>query len=168
MRTQAEVAAVLAGSPPLPEQTDALNITLVAGAKDHGPGEHDYPAWQKQWAELLSSASGVNVDLATDFPSDPQLNRSDVLIFFQKGAWDDRRQQKMDAYFEQGKGAVYIHWAVNGDERVTDLATRIGLASRGGNIKYRHGPLSLQVHNTDHPSCAILNRCSCMMRAIGC
>ncbi len=56
----------------------------------------------------------------------------------------------MDSYFARGGGAVYIHWAVNGDERVADFSKRIGLASQGGNIRYRHGPLTLNVHSTDH------------------
>jgi type 1 glutamine amidotransferase len=86
-----------------------------------------------------------------DFPSDEQLESADVLIFFQKGTWTDERQQKMDRFFARGGGAVYIHWAVNGDERVVDFAQRIGLASRGGNIRYRHGPLDLKIHSTDHP-----------------
>ena len=31
-----------------------IHVVLVAGPKDHGPGEHDYPAWQKAWQLLLS------------------------------------------------------------------------------------------------------------------
>ena len=53
-RTVAEVNAVLAGAPNPPEKTRPIRVVLVAGPKDHGPGEHDYPAWQKAWAELLA------------------------------------------------------------------------------------------------------------------
>ncbi len=123
----------------------------MAGKKDHGPGEHDYPAWQIQWGQLLAAAPGVNVSAAWDFPSDEQLATADVMIFFQKGAWNDDRQTKMDSYLTRGGGAVYIHWAVNGDERAAAFSQRIGLASRGGSIGYRHGPLDLHMHNTDHP-----------------
>ncbi len=151
IRTGSEVAAVLAGSQPLPTEPDELHIVLVAGKKDHGPGEHDYPAWQIQWHELLSGAENLKVDTAWDFPDDKQLTKADVLVFFQKGAWNDDRQKKMDAWFDGGGGAVYIHWAVNGDDRAAGFSRRIGLASKGGSIGYRHGPLSLQVHNTDHP-----------------
>jgi putative heme-binding domain-containing protein len=151
VRSQYEVSAVLAGAMDLPIELRPLHIVLVAGQKDHGPGEHDYPAWQMQWGQLLSAATNLSVDSAWDFPSDDQLSKADVLIFFQKGAWNDARQKSMDAYFARGSGAVYIHWAVNGDDRVKDFANRIGLASKGGSIAYRHGPLSLQVHNTDHP-----------------
>src|SRR5947209_7558111 len=55
-RTRAEVSAVLAGAPePLP-RLRWLRVLLVAGKKDHGPGEHDYPAWQKAWTRLLARA----------------------------------------------------------------------------------------------------------------
>ena len=151
IRSQAELAAVLAGSQPLPKELRPLNVVLVAGKKDHGPGEHDYPAWQIQWGQLLAAAPNVNVSAAWEFPSQEQMDASDVLIFFQKGTWNDDRAKKLDAYLARGGGAVYIHWAVNGDERVADFSTRIGLASKGGSIKYRHGPLTLDIHNTDHP-----------------
>jgi type 1 glutamine amidotransferase len=126
-------------------------MVLVAGKKDHGPGEHDYPAWQIQWGQLLAAAPEVTVDAAWDFPTDQQLDEADVVIFFQKGDWDDHRQEKIDAYLRRGGGAVYIHWAVNGNDRAADFSQRIGLASRGGSIRYRHGPLTLNIHNTDHP-----------------
>jgi putative heme-binding domain-containing protein len=151
IRSQSELAAVLAGSTPLPKEIRPLNVVLVAGKKDHGPGEHDYPAWQIQWGQLLAAAPNVNVSVAWDFPSDEQINASDILIFFQKGTWNDDRAKQLDAYLARGGGAVYIHWAVNGDDRVADFSTRIGLASKGGSIGYRHGPLSLEMHNTDHP-----------------
>ncbi len=151
IRTRAEVAAVLAQSQPIAANLKQLRVVLVAGNKDHGPGEHDYPAWQIQWGQLLSAAERVDVEAAWDFPDDKQLSNADVMIFFQKGAWNDERQHKMDAYFDRGGGAVYIHWAVNGDDRADAFSRRIGLASKGGSIGYRHGQLSLQVHNTDHP-----------------
>ena len=53
-RTVAEVNAVLAGAPNPPLKTRPIRVVLVAGEKDHGPGEHDYPAWQKAWAALFA------------------------------------------------------------------------------------------------------------------
>ena len=151
IRSQAELAAVLAGSMPLAKDLRSLNIVLVSGKKDHGPGEHDYPAWQIQWGQLLAAAPNVNVGLAWDFPNEDQLAAADVLIFFQKGTWNDDRAKKLDAYQARGGGAVYIHWSVNGEDRVADFSQRIGFASKGGSIRYRHGPLTLDMHNTDHP-----------------
>ncbi|MBC7965032.1 MAG: ThuA domain-containing protein, partial [Fuerstia sp.] len=151
LRTQAEVAAALAGSPDAPEATRPLNIVLVDGPKDHGPGEHDYPAWKSAWEELLSAADNVSVSTATEFPGDEQLASADVLLFFQKGSFEPDRPAKTDAFLARGGGAVYIHWAVNGNDQVEEFSKRIGYASWGGRIAFRHGPLTLDIHNTDHP-----------------
>jgi putative heme-binding domain-containing protein len=151
LRTVADVADVLAGSTPMSEPLKRLKIVLVAGPKDHGPGEHDYPAWLLQWGQLLTAADAVEIETAWEFPSAEQLQSADVLLFFQKGSWGPDRAQAMDAYFQRGGGAMYIHWAVNGDDEVTEFSRRIGLASWGGNIRYRHGPLDLKVEDRHHP-----------------
>lgn len=151
MRTRQEVLKVLDGSVALPEKLRPVRIVLVAGKKDHGPGEHDYPAWQVQWGSLLAAADEATIETAWDFPSEEQLRTADVLIFFQKGDWNDERAKKMDAYFERGGGAIYLHWAVNGGDRAAQFAERIGMASKAGAIRYRHGPLQLELSNTDHP-----------------
>ena len=151
LRTQAEVTAALAGSPEVVAETRPLNLVLVDGPKDHGPGEHDYPAWKSVWEELLSAADNVTVGTAHEFPSDKQLAAADVLLFFQKGSFEPDRPAKLDAFLARGGGAVYIHWAVNGNDAVQEFSKRIGYASRGGKISYRHGPLTLDIHNTDHP-----------------
>ncbi len=151
LRTQAEVAAALAGAPEIPAPSRPLTIVLVDGPKDHGPGEHDYPAWKLAWEELLSAADNVSVSTASEFPNDEQLAAADVLLFFQKGSFDGPRPEKLDAYLKRGGGAVYIHWAVNGNDQVQEFSKRIGHASWGGRIAFRHGPLTLDIHNHDHP-----------------
>ena len=35
------------------EELKPVNIVLVASKQDHGPGQHDYPAWQKKWKAML-------------------------------------------------------------------------------------------------------------------
>src|SRR5262249_6365519 len=66
-RTMKEVEAVLAGAPEAPAKTRPIHIVLVTGRKDHGPGEHDYPAWQKAWSRLLAMADDVKVTTANDW-----------------------------------------------------------------------------------------------------
>ena len=151
LRTRAEVAAALAGSEPLPDSLRTLNLVLVDGVKDHGPGEHDYPAWQRTWTQLLRAGKNLSISNAREFPSDEQLAAADVVIFFQKGSFDGPRPGKLDQFLAKGGGVVMIHWAVNGNDQVKDFAQRIGFASWGGRIKYRHGPLTLDVRNPEHP-----------------
>jgi len=151
LRTLAEVNAALAGANPQPLSLPPLRILLVAGPKDHGPGEHDYPAWQSAWHELLLAAESVTVETAWEFPEADAFDAADVVIFFQKGSWNTDRSQVIDQFLARGGGLVYIHWAVNGDSAVRDFSQRIGYASEGSKISYRHGPLTLQMQNRQHP-----------------
>ncbi|MFM9065183.1 MAG: ThuA domain-containing protein [Pirellula sp.] len=151
LRTAAQVAQVLEGSKKIEGDPRRMKVVLIAGPKDHGPAEHDYPAWLMQWGQLLTAAPEVDVQVAWEFPDQEQIADADVLIFFQKGSWDQERADAMDKFFARGGGAIYLHWAVNGSERVEDFSKRIGLASWGGKIKFRHGPLELDVTDKEHP-----------------
>ncbi|HUQ71769.1 MAG TPA: ThuA domain-containing protein, partial [Planctomycetaceae bacterium] len=154
-RRRAEVAAVLAGTDGAASPSGTvrpLNVLLVAGAKDHGPGEHDYPAWLRAWSELLAGADGVTVSTAMEWPSPGQLRSADIIAFFQKGSWTLERAEAIDAHLAKGGGLVYIHWAVEGGPEAPAFAQRIGLASHAAKIKYRHGPLDLGFESGhDHP-----------------
>jgi Trehalose utilisation len=150
-RPAAEVDAVLAGSEKVTNPRP-LRVVLVAGKKDHGKGEHDYPAWQKAWAPLFKMADKVDVVTAWEWPEADEFQKADVMIFFQHGDWTPARSAAIDAFLDRGCGLVYIHWAVDGREDAPGFAKRIGLASRGGNIKYRHGPLDLAFNpDIKHP-----------------
>lgn len=142
-RPRTELKAVLAGAPEPPEPTRPIKVVLVAGTKDHGPGEHDYPAWQKAWSELLAAGSGTEVGTAWDWPSHEDFDSADVLVFYQQGKWTPERAKDIDAFLARGGGLVYIHYAVDGGMDAPGFAQRIGLAWRGGGSKFRHGPLEL-------------------------
>ncbi|MCA9235558.1 MAG: ThuA domain-containing protein [Planctomycetales bacterium] len=129
-----------------------LHVVLVAGDKDHGVGEHDYPAWQNVWQRLLPKAPRTTVDTAWDFPSAEQIDAADVLVFYQRGRWNDDRAAAIDPFLARGGGCVYVHWAVDGQGGQEEFAKRIGLASLGGSIKYRHGPVHVDFSpGKDHP-----------------
>jgi putative heme-binding domain-containing protein len=142
-RTVAEVNAVLAGAPNPPQMSRQLRVVLVAGPKDHGKGEHDYPAWLKAWGQLLAAGDKIAVATAMEWPAKEEFGKADVMVFYQRGSWDAARAAQIDAFLERGGGLVYIHWAVDGRDNTPDFAKRIGLAAHGGKIKYRHGPLDL-------------------------
>ena len=150
-RTVAEVNAVLAGAPSPPEKTRPLHILFVAGAKDHGIGEHDYPAFQKAWSELLAAADDTEVSTAWEWPSAEQFKQADVVVFFQHGDWNEQRAADIDAYLKRGGGLVYIHWAVDGQKGGHEFAKRIGLAGLGL-VGFRHGEETLAFNRAaKHP-----------------
>ncbi len=150
-RTRAEVFAVLAGAPTSTEKARPIRVVLVAGPKDHGPGEHDYPAWQKAWAELFAIADNTTVVTAWEWPAKDEFQKADVMVFYQHGNWDAKRAADVDAYLERGGGIVYVHWAVDGQKGGPEFAKRIGLAAAGA-VGFRHGPLDLKLNtDTKHP-----------------
>jgi putative heme-binding domain-containing protein len=151
-RMRADVRAILAGASDPPAKVRPVRIVLVAGRKDHGPGEHDYPAWQKAWKELLSAADEVGVRNAWDWPAADDLKTADVLVFYQQGTWTADRARDIDAFLKRGGGLVYLHYAVDGGKDAPGFAQRIGLAWEGGRSKFRHGPLELGFETGDrHP-----------------
>jgi putative heme-binding domain-containing protein len=150
-RTLAEVKAALAGAPNPAEKTRPIHIVLVAGKKDHGIGEHDYPAFQKKWSELLSAADGAEVSTAWEWPSAEQFKKADAMVFFQHGDWNDRRAADIDPYLKRGGGLVYLHWAIDGQKGGHEFAKRIGLAGLGV-VGFRHGEESLAFNRAaNHP-----------------
>jgi type 1 glutamine amidotransferase len=142
-RARKDVEAVLAGAPAAPATWRPLRVVLVAGPKDHGKGEHDYPAWQAAWKALFDLAANVEVATAWEWPAKEEFQKADVMVFYQHGDWTAKRAADIDAYLDRGGGLVYVHWAVDGRADAAGFAKRIGLASVGGKIKYRHGPLDL-------------------------
>jgi type 1 glutamine amidotransferase len=147
-----EVKAVLAGSEPRAEKPKPIKIVLVSGPKDHGPGEHDYPAWKIMWQRLMSMTPGVTVETTDDWPTKDQLQTADSFVFFQHGTWNSERARDIDAVLERGGGLVYIHFAVDGGPDAPGFAKRIGLAWKGGMSAFRHGELDLGFDATqNHP-----------------
>ncbi len=144
-RTRAEVGELLRDAKPVDVETlKPLNIVLVSGPKDHGPGEHDYPAWQSRWTQLLTRSPLVTVDKADPWPSAEQWKTADVVVMFSANpAWTPERAKELDAFFARGGGLVLLHFAVNGQRAPEEYARRIGLACNPSTTKFRHGELNL-------------------------
>ena len=88
-------------------------------------------------------ADEVKLTTAMDWPAADDLKTADVMVFYQQGKWTPERAQDIDAYLARGGGLVYLHYAVDGGADAPGFAQRIGLAWRGGESKFRHGPLDL-------------------------
>ena len=151
-RTRAEVEATLAGSEKVdPQKLKELKIVLVAGPKDHGENEHDYPDWQKRWSKLFSLAPKAKVETAEVWPGAEQLKTADVLVWYSANpGWSPEKATEIDKFQARGGGMVYLHFAVNGQRAPDQLAERIGLA--WGPSKFRHGPVDLKfAADSKHP-----------------
>jgi putative heme-binding domain-containing protein len=146
-RKRAEVQTILDVAKSNP--TDAskpLRILLVAGPKDHGENEHDYPQWQKRWSKLLSLGEKVQVTTADVWPTADEWQGADVAVFYSANpAWAPDKAKEVDDFQQRGGGLVFLHYAVNGDRAPEELAERIGLAWRGGMSKFRHGEVTLDL-----------------------
>jgi putative heme-binding domain-containing protein len=155
LRSRAEVEAVLAKStqPNSSPNLRALSITLVASKQDHGPGEHDYPAWQTNWVKLLKQAPNVNASTAWEWPTAEQFKQADVIVFYYwNHNWSPERYRDMDGFLARGGGLVILHSACSADKEPEPLAERIGLSAQPQRVKYRHGPLDLKIVTAaDHP-----------------
>ena len=149
-RSMAEVQKILAGATNPPEKTRPLRLLLTAGPKDHGPGEHDYPAWQKAWADLLAAGKDVTVETAWEWPKKEQFEKADVLVLYQHGSWNADRARDVDGLLARGGGLVLIHWAVDGGRNAREFAQRIGLAGAGA-VGFRHGEIKLEFKTPEHP-----------------
>jgi type 1 glutamine amidotransferase len=151
-RTQAEVDAVLKGSVPPSGKAKPLRILLAAGPKDHGPGEHDYPLWQRRWNKLLSLAEAVTVNESFDWPTAEQFRWADVIVMYSHNpGWAAGKAADLDAFLERGGGLLFIHWAVDGHAAGDVLAQRIGHAWNNKGSKFRHGPLEVDFTGSKHP-----------------
>jgi type 1 glutamine amidotransferase len=101
---------------------------------------------------LLAEAPNTTVETAWEFPTQEQADAADVMVFYQRGRWNEERADLIDPFLARGGGLVYIHWAVDGQGGQEEFAKRIGLASLGGSIGYRHGPIEIDFSPAgDHP-----------------
>ncbi len=154
-RTWADVRNVLAAADPNQQARPGsrpLRIALVAGAKDHGPDEHDYPLWQQRWQKLLSLADHVEVTTASEWPTEEQWESCDLIVLFSANtAWTAAKAADLDRYLQRGGGLVLLHFAVHGKDDVQLYADRVGLAAKFPPAKYRHGDVRLEFPDKEHP-----------------
>lgn len=130
-----------------------FRMVLVASKQDHGPGQHDYPAWQEKWKRLLSAAAtNAIVETAWEWPDAAQWRSADVVVFyFWNHDWSAARYAELDAYQARGGGLALIHAAVIADKDPEQLAERIGLSAQPGRSGYRHMPFDLDWTQPAHP-----------------
>ena len=162
-----------AGAPVPTDAARPLTVVLLAHTKDHGPGAHDYPLWQKRWTLLLGGAgasgepatnlhgpdvrdpdaargaSGVRVECAWGWPTTAQWEGADVVAAFCYLKWDQDRIAQVRRHLERGRGLVLIHSATW--VKPAPSPEVAGLVGVGGFRKYRHGAVTLDLLSPEHP-----------------
>jgi type 1 glutamine amidotransferase len=145
VREKSQVIQVLAGIKPTPAPSP-VNLVLVASKQDHGPDQHDYPAWQKRWHQILAKVPSAQIGDAWEWPSSEQFEKADVLVFyFWNHDWSPARLEQIDRFQARGGGIVLIHSAVIADTNPEALVGRFGLAAQPSRVKYRHTVFDLDL-----------------------
>ncbi len=157
IRSRAEINSIprIFKAPPSNTLTP-MRVVLIASKQDHGPGQHDYPAWQTKWSRLLATLPQVAVSTAWEWPSTEQFATNEVLVFYYwNHDWSAARLAQIDQFQQRGGGIVLIHSAVISDKDPEKLAERFGMAAQPDRVKYRH--TSFDLHLTpNHPLTASL------------
>lgn len=181
-RSRSEVESALAKAPELAgAPLRDLHIILLAGKKDHGRYEHDYPLWQKTWALLLGGENSgseavqvnmygpanqvdrkeakaglpkVKVETAWDWPSKEQFQTADLIVAFAVINWSGERNAELDKFLSAGGGFVAIHQScvvADGTGLEDEVSDLIGLSWHWDYTRWRHGPMNLEITQPKHP-----------------
>ncbi len=149
--TRLEGATVLKEALKFPEG-NPVSVVLVASKQDHGPGQHDYPAWQTNWMRKFGARAGLKLSAAWEWPSAEQWKGADAVVFYcWNHDWSEGRYGEMDAFQKRGGGLAVFHAGCIADTKPEKLAERIGLAAQPGPTKYLHAPFTLKFGAPEHP-----------------
>ena len=97
---------------------EPLRVFIRAGAKTHGPNQHDHPRFLKEWTPLLTER-GMKVEGDLDFPEPEQLERTDVMIIYCSDGMkiNGGQRAEFEKFLKRGGGIVVVHaGCVSGDQ----------------------------------------------------
>src|SRR2546423_336184 len=100
------------------QQDKPLRVFIRAGAKTHGPNQHDHPRFLDEWKPLLIQR-GAAADGSLDFPTVEQLEHTDVLVIYAQDGMKVVGEQRasLEKFLKRGGGLVVIHdGVVSGDQ----------------------------------------------------
>ena len=149
------IVSVFAADAPAP-----LRVFLRCGPKSHGPGDHDHPAFARDWQPLLTAA-GMKASVGDadakgvqTFPSDEELARTDVLVIHRQAGGDFKPDEKnrVEKFAARGGNFVVIHaGAVAGNDASADFyKDLVGGSWRQKVTKWREGPMELKFVDKEH------------------
>ena len=133
------------------QAADPIRVFIRAGEKTHAPGAHEHPQFLKNWTALLE-ARGVECDGALEFPTQIQLENTDVLILNAKEAGNiyGEERARLEAFLRRGGGLVVIH--AGSVSRDPDwYKSIVGGSWRHGTTNFLEAPMSLYFTNIPNP-----------------
>ena len=137
---------------PLTAKSDPpLRIFIRAGEKTHGPGQHDHPRFLREWTDLLNQR-GAKADGAMGFPTDAQLEATDVLVMYaaEGGTISGEQRANLQKFLQRGGGVVVIHDAVCG-KYPQWFKTIIGGAWEHQHSKWFEGNVAFYFQDSHNP-----------------
>lgn len=138
-------------SPAFAQSQQPLRVFIRAGVKTHGPDQHDHPRFLAEWKTLLNER-GAKTDGAMTFPSDSQLENSDVLVLYaaEAGTISPEQRSSLEKFLKRGGGLVVIHDAVCGTDPQW-FKTIIGGAWEHKHSKWFEGNIGIYFQDYSHP-----------------
>lgn len=132
------------------QNPSALRVFIRAGEKTHGPGQHDGPAFLRDWTKLLTER-GAKVDGTNGFPSVLQLENTDVMVLYaaEAGTIAAADRSKLEKFLKRGGGLVVIHDSVCGNDPQW-WKTVIGGAWEHGYSKWFEGDVPMYFTDYKH------------------
>jgi uncharacterized protein len=141
------------------EAADPLRVFIRAGAKTHGPNQHDHPRFLGEGTKLLGER-GMRVDGGMDFPSAQQLENTDVLVIYAADGMkiEGEQRQYFEKFLQRGGGLVVIHnGVVSGDQHEWAKAVQGGAwiwkdpNQPDKQTKWYEGEVGLYFVDQEHP-----------------
>jgi len=133
---------------------EPLRVFIRSGPKSHGPGAHDHPSFLRDWVPLLNER-GAKAAGGDDFPTQAQLDQTDVLIIHRDGGGDFKPAEKplIEAFTKRGGGIVVIHAGsvANTPEASDYYKALIGGSWRRPDTKWLEGPMNLYFTDRVNP-----------------
>lgn len=134
------------------QNVNGMHIYMYAGLKSHGPGAHDYPYWLDTWSKLLTRHGAV-VDGGLSFPSERELEATDVLVIYKgdAGYMTPQERAELQKYIKRGGGIVTLHDSLCGPDPA-DMSTIVGAGKKHGQVNYTWtATLDYNVVDKDNP-----------------
>jgi uncharacterized protein len=134
---------------------EPLRVFIRAGAKTHGPNQHDHPRFLKEWTELLRER-GVTARGGMEFPTQAQLEVTDVLVIHAPDGMKvtGAERDRFEAFLRRGGGLVVIHaGVVSGPEHEWAKRVQGGAWRWDGErpTRWYEGEVGIYFLDTEHP-----------------